>query len=164
MDADDLIGLATYLRDSRARFLTTFRALGWNEFARDRGATWGSSLAIFLHMLDDEEGWIQLAARGRSIANGPDRKATEYHGFDQVAEDDARVGAQTRAFLEQLRGTDLTREVEFAESDRTSRYPLERIVTHALVDEVAHLGELICLLWQLDVKPPYIDWLDYRPG
>lgn len=164
MDVEDLLALAAYLRDSRARFLATFRDLGWNEFTRDRGASYGSPLAIVLHMLDDEEGWLQYAARGRSIVGGPDRKPGDYRSFDQVAADDLRVGDGTRQFLEGLRGTDLAREVEFAETDRVSRYPLEKIVTHALVDEVAHLGELVCLLWQLDVKPPYLDWLDYAPG
>ena len=164
MDVEDLLALAAYLRDSRARFLATFRDLGWNEFTRDRGASYGSPLAIVLHMLDDEEGWLQYAARGRSIVGGPDRKPGDYRSFDQVAADDLRVGDGTRQFLEGLRGTDLACEVEFAETDRISRYPLEKIVTHALVDEVAHLGELVCLLWQLDVKPPYLDWLDYALG
>ena len=38
----------------------------------------------------------------------------------------------------------------------------ERIVLHAFVDELAHVGELVCLFWQMDVEPPFIDWIDFR--
>ena len=38
----------------------------------------------------------------------------------------------------------------------------ERIVLHAFVDELAHVGELVGLFWQMDVEPPFIDWIDFR--
>lgn len=151
-----------YLIETRARFLAKFRELGWAEFERNREATWGSMLGIFLHLLDDEEGWLQYAARGRSIVDAPDRNVAAYATFDQVAEDDRNVGAQTRSFLQGLRRDDLAREVEFRESSGSTRRRMDRILTHAFVDEVAHVGELVCLLWQMNVKPPYLDWLDHR--
>ena len=151
-----------YLIDTRARFLNKSREIGWEEFTRDRGASWGSMLGIFLHTLDDEEGWLQFAARGRSIVDGPDRRVEGYSTFDQVAEDHERVAAQTRAFLEQLTEEDLAKQVEFEWPGETARRTREKIATHAFIDELAHIGELICLLWQIQVKPPYIDWIDYH--
>jgi uncharacterized damage-inducible protein DinB len=119
-------------------------------------------LAVFLHMLDDEEGWLQFAARGRSLLDGPDRQPGAYGTFDQVAEDDARVGTRTREFLAGLTEADLGSSVAFQDSAGVARRTVEKIAMHAFVDELAHVGELICLLWQLGVKPPYIDWLDYH--
>ncbi len=153
-----------YLIDTRARFLDTFRKLGWDEFEKDRGATWGSMLAIFLHLLDNEEGWLQFAARGRSMLNAPDRKVADYASFEQLAADNAKVVAQTRAFVQSLTETELASEVEFHMPHETMHRTREKIVMHAFVDELAHLGEFVCLLWQLDVEPPFIDWLDYRVG
>ena len=156
-----------YLAESRARFLRRFRELGWAEFARDRHASWGSLLGLYLHQLDDEEGWLQFAARGRSTIDAPDRREEAYSTFEQLADDDARVTAQTRALLGAVTAEELGRVVEFGEPSGSTRRTMERIVMHAYVDELAHLGEMIALLWQLEVKPPYLDWIDYgveRPG
>jgi uncharacterized damage-inducible protein DinB len=151
-----------YLIDTRAKFLETFRSIGWEAFARDRGASWGSMLGIFLHVLDDEEGWLQYGARQGSILNGPDRKIPDYHDFDQLSSDNSKVAELTRSYLETLSDNDLSREIMLQLPDGIYRRRISKILEHAAVDELAHVGECICLLWQLDVKPPYIDWLDYR--
>lgn len=156
--------LFDYLIDTRAGFVAKFREIGWEEFVRDRGATWGSMRAIFLHLLDDEEGWLGFAAQGRSTVDAPDRKPDDYTTFEQVAEDNTRVGAATRALLGRVTEAALAQEVAFAERSGVTRRPMEKIMMHAFVDELAHLGELIALFWQLDVPPPYLDWLDYHVG
>ena len=150
-----------YLIETRRRFLEVFRGIGWEAFTKDRSATWGSMLGIFIHILDVEEGWLQCAARRGSVLDSPDRKAANYHNFDQLAADNSRVGELTREYLGTLKDADLVREVSFKERAGITRRKLEKILMHAAVDELAHVGEWICLLWQLDVKPPYIDWLDY---
>ena len=162
MTREDLQEIFEYLSDSRSRFLESFRKLGWAEFARDRGGSWGSMLLIFLHMLDDEEGWLQCAARGRSMREAPDRKPVAYAGFDDLLADNASVGAATRAYLAQLSEEDLHREVEISHGSGSDRRTVERIIRHAFIDELAHLGELVGFLWQVQVEPPFIDWLDYR--
>ncbi len=150
-----------YLIETRRRFLEVFRGIGWEAFTKDRGATWGSMLGVFIHILDVEEGWLQCAARRGSVIDAPDRKTGNYRDFDQLAADSSKVGELTRRYLETLKDADLSRELSFKESAGTTRRRLEKILAHAAVDELAHIGELICLLWQLGVKPPYIDWLDY---
>ena len=154
--------LFDYLSDTRSRFLKTFRELGWEAFSQDRGATWGSMLGIFLHILDVEEGWLQYGARMKSILNAPDRKIEDFQGFDQLAADNSKVSELTREYLAALEDEDLDQEVSFEEPAGQTRRRLGKIIGHAAVDELAHVGELICLLWQLDVKPPYLDWLDYH--
>ena len=85
-----------YLMETRTRFLEVFRGLGWEAFTKDRGATWGSMLGIFIHILDVEEGWLQYAARRGSTLDAPDRKVANYHDFDQLAADNSKVGELTR--------------------------------------------------------------------
>ena len=161
MEPEEIRQQFEYLIDSRARFLETFRTIGWAEFSKHRGATWGSMLAIFLHMLDDEEGWWQIARNGGSLAETPDRRPEAYRDFRQLSDDNARVGRLTRSRLAELSIDDLSRTVEFEARTPLSR-TFERIVMHAWVDEVAHLGEFVCLLWQMGVVPPFLDWLDYH--
>jgi len=162
MHASELQVWYEYLHDSRSQLLRASETLGWAEFGRDRGASWGSMLAVFLHVLDDEEGWLQYAARGRSLREGPDRKASGYSGFPALAADEGRVAAATRRFLESLTPQDLARELEISHGTGTDRRTVGKVVMHAFVDELAHLGELGGLLWQQGIEAPFIDWLDYH--
>ena len=151
-----------YLIESRSRFLETFRKIGWPEFSKDRGATWGSMLGIFLHILDDEEGWLQYGAKTGSVIGSPDRKVPDYDSFDRLEEDNSRVAMLTRTYLATLTEESLDREISLRLPDAVFRRKVSKILEHAAVDELAHVGEWVCLLWQLDVKPPFIDWLDYQ--
>jgi uncharacterized damage-inducible protein DinB len=151
-----------YLIETRGRFLETFRSIGWDAFANDRGATWGSMLAIFLHILDVEEAWLQYGARKGTTDNSPDRKVGEYHSFDKLFADNLKVGKDTKSYLETLNDEDLDRVITLKLADGTYQRKVSKILEHAAVDELSHVGEWICLLSQMDVKPPYIDWLDYR--
>ena len=58
MDPSDFVQISEFLIESRERFLDKFRKLGWDEVAKDRGATWNSMLGIFVHLLDVEESWL----------------------------------------------------------------------------------------------------------
>jgi uncharacterized damage-inducible protein DinB len=110
-----------YLIDTRARFLPTFEQLGWKEFQRDREASWGSMLGIFLHILDVEEGWWQIATRGGATSETPDRKTGDYSSFEQVKEDNERVGSLTRTRVANLTEADLNRTVDFRWPEPVSR-------------------------------------------
>jgi len=162
MDIVDVREQFEYMIETRIRFLETFRKIGWKEFSRNREATWGSMLGIFLHLLDDEEGWLQFGAKAGSILGGPDRKLGDYDNFERLEEDNSEVNRLTRKFLSTLTDDDLDREIPLTLPDGIIRRRISKILEHTFVDELAHVGEWVCLLWQLDVKPPYIDWLDYR--
>ncbi len=151
-----------YLIETRSKFLVTFQSIGWEAFSKDRGATWGSMLGIFLHILDDEEGWLQHGAKIGSVLGAPDRKTQDYNGFEKLTADNSKVDELTKAYLATLNDQDLDRMIELGVSDGIYRRKVSKILEHAFMDELAHVGEWICLLWQLDVKPPYIDWLDFR--
>ncbi|HYB03839.1 MAG TPA: DinB family protein [Nitrososphaerales archaeon] len=148
--------------DTRTRFLMKFREIGWEEFSKNREASWHSMFGIFLHILEVEESWLQFALQGLSPADSPSLDPTEYNNFDLITELNSRVSARTISVLERLKDEDLSKEIAFRESSGITARTTSRILMHAFVDEVAHVGELICLLWQEDAKPPYIDWLDFQ--
>ena len=53
----------------------------------------------------------------------------------------------------------MAREVLFDWTPGKARSSVEDVLVHAFIDELAHLGELICLMWQMDVKPPHVNWI-----
>jgi len=38
---------------------------------------------------------------------------------------------------------------------------VEGILIHVAFENVHHFGELIALLWQIDVEPPHMGWIAY---
>jgi uncharacterized damage-inducible protein DinB len=159
---DEARRLFDYLIDARERFLATFREIGWEEFSKDREASWHSMLGIFLHILEVEASWLHYALQGSPLADSRDLNPAEYSNFDQLTVLNSEISSKTIAILEGLKGQDLSMVVAFKERSGTTRRKKEKVLMHAFVDEIAHVGEFVCLLWQLDVKPPFIDWLDYQ--
>ena len=162
MNAKETSQLFDYLIDTRTKFLAKFRDVGWEAFTKNRQASWGSMLGIFLHILDVEDSWLHYALRGLALDALQSPDPAQYAGFERVNEYESRISTKTRALMAKLSDSDLEKEVEFKESTGTTRRAVSKIIMHAFIDELAHVGELICILWQLDVKPPYIDWLDYQ--
>jgi uncharacterized damage-inducible protein DinB len=162
MEPAEMQRMFDYLIDTRTRFLERFQELPWDAAIRDRGASWDSLVGILLHVLDDEEAWLQFAARGRALAEAPDRRVDAYSSWPEVRSDHEKVSSGTRDYLRGLTAVDLAEEVEFRESTGLTRRIRQTILLHAFVDELAHVGELVCLAWQEKLQPPFIDWIDYR--
>jgi uncharacterized damage-inducible protein DinB len=57
---------------------------------------------------------------------------------------------------------ELERKVEFS---RPGTPPMlvrvEDILIHAALENIHHFGELIAVLWQMDVEPPHMGWIGY---
>jgi len=158
MDVLDLVSLYEYMIESRERFLDAFRELGWEEVTKDRGATWNSMRGILVHMIEVEDSWIHYDLAGKPWPYG-DRDPSAFTTFDQIAAYHADLAGRTRAFLDGLSDESLAREVLFDWTPGKARSSVEDVLVHAFIDELAHLGELICLMWQMDVKPPHVNWI-----
>jgi len=58
-----------------------------------------------------------------------------------------------RAFFAHLTSDDLGREVSIP--DWCEKTSMEHVLLHTFLDEMAHLGEFVGLMWQMDVEPPF---------
>lgn len=158
MNVTDMRGLYGYVAESRQRFLAKFRDLGWEEVVRDRGATSESMHGIFVHMLEMEDSYIHYDIPGRPWPYG-DRDPSAFKTFDDVEGYDRDLAGRTRRYLKSLTTAALAGEVVL-EGDRGKlKSTVEHVLLHTFIDEVAHLGELVCLMWQLDAEPPFAGWL-----
>ncbi len=156
MNVEDLATFYEYLIESRRRFLDSYRELGWKEFVENREASWNSALGIFIHLVDVEDYWLHYILQGKRAPRQP--KATSFKSFNDVDAFETIVANKTRVLLAEMKASDLKKEVTFWPQHRR-KSPGENVFLHVLVDEIAHLGELICLMWQKDVRSPYQSWL-----
>ncbi len=150
MDASDISQLFAYMAASRRRFLAKFRDLGWEEVTRNREATHHSMRNILLHMLDVEDSYLQEAIQGRPVE---ELDPAQFETIERMEAHDREVARRTEEFFEKLAPEDLGREV-YVEWWKEG-YSMEHVLLHTFLDEMAHIGELICLMWQIDIEPPF---------
>jgi uncharacterized damage-inducible protein DinB len=116
---------------------------------------------VFVHILEVEDSWLHFDAAGLTWPFG-DRDPSAFKSFDEIETYDRELADKTRRLLENLKPEDLARQVIFEWRDGKVKSSFENVLIHAFIDELAHLGELVCLMWQLDVKPPWNDWMEGR--
>lgn len=159
MNRPDISRLYEYVILSRRKFLSQFRTLGWEEFVKNREASWNSLQGIFIHLLEVEDSWLHYAIAGKPWPFG-DREPTVFKNFDEVENYERDLTQRTRRLLADLNSEELSKEIEIDFSEGKEKRTMEDILIHAFIDEVAHLGEFVCLMWQMDLRPPFIDWID----
>jgi uncharacterized damage-inducible protein DinB len=158
MDAKRLVEYSQLLRD---RYLEQLARLPWEEVAKGRGASFDSLRNIFLHTVDAEDRLVNYVISGRT-KDWVSRGAEEFRDLDSVRKRAVEVESKTKAYLAQLTSAELDRKVEFG---RPGTPPMlvrvEDIMIHAALENMHHFGELIALLWQIDVEPPHMGWIGY---
>jgi len=152
MEASDISHLFRYIADSRRRFLTAFRKLGWEEVAKNREATHNSMHGIFIHMLEVEDSYLHYDIPGIPWPHG-ERDPVIFDTFDKMEAYDQAVAKKAEEFFAGLASEGLGRKVFIPDWDE--EMSVEHVLLHTFLDEMAHLGELVCLMWQIDVEPPF---------
>jgi uncharacterized damage-inducible protein DinB len=154
--------LFEYSQLVRSRFLEKLAALPWEEVTKSRGASFDSLRNVMLHTID-VEGWLFNVIIGQPkqwVSRNPD----EFHDLDSIRKSASEVESKVKAYLSSLTPAELERKVEFPR--RHSEAPplkirVDDILVHGAVENIYHFGELIALLWQMDVEPPFMGWIAY---
>ncbi len=117
-----------------------------------------------VHILNVEEVWLIYIVRGRNtdpelgaLFNDPTRHPTDWKTFDAYSK---RVWDGVNATTRGLTPRRL-REHVFAFWMR-GRYTVADGYLQATLEEAHHLGEIIGALWQDDLRPPDMTWIDVR--
>ena len=150
MDVTDLEQLFTYVADLRLRFLAKFRDLGWEEVSKNREATYNSMHDIFIHLLEVEDSYLHYDIPGKPWEDiDPDLFKT----FEDIEKYNREVADRAQAFFHELPPEDVGKEIEI--EGWTQNATIEQVLLHTFLDEIAHIGELIALMWQMDEEPPW---------
>jgi len=155
MDIKDLFEYNWYCR---RKFLECMGKLAWEEIVEDRGASFGSMRDIFLHSLEAEQGWLRHLAKGK-IGEWPSHDYDrDFKDIDAIRKYMEGVEAGGRAYFARIEHVDLERPPGWI---RTERYSVEDVLMHVVEEEIHHRGELICLMWQIDIEPPYTSYMEF---
>jgi uncharacterized damage-inducible protein DinB len=87
---------------------------------------------------------------------------SKFANINAVQEYADEVEGETNEYLKTLTDEKLQSVFEFKGWDgKIRRNNIEDILMHVIEEEIHHRGELLCIYWQNDIKPPYISYMGY---
>jgi uncharacterized damage-inducible protein DinB len=153
--------LMEYSHALRNRYLEQLDTLPWEEVVKSRGASYDSMRNILLHTLDAEDRMVNYVIPGR-VKDWVSRIPDDFKDITSVRKRVKEVESKTNVYVAKITPAELERKVDYL---RPGVPPLkvrvEDILVHVVLENVHHFGELIALLWQIDVEPPHMGWIAY---
>ena len=145
----------------RNRYLERLATLPWEEVVKSRGASFDSFRNILLHTLDAEDRMVNYVIPGR-VKDWVSRSPDEFQDIASIRKRVEEVESKTKTYVARITPAELERKVELS---RVGMPPVqvrvEDILVHVVFENIHHFGELIALLWQIDVEPPHMGWIAY---
>jgi uncharacterized damage-inducible protein DinB len=158
MNIKNLFGYNWY---SRRKILKSMAEISWKNVVESCGASFDCMRDIFIHSLQAEQFWIRrLSGKNtEEIFKTPFSKFADINTIQKYADE---VEAETNEYLKTLTDDKLQSIFEFKAWDgKPDRKKIEDILMHVIEEEIHHRGELLCIYWQNDIKPPYTSYVGY---
>ena len=148
--------LLEYNETVRRRYFEKLGALSWKVFIKNREASFESIRNIFIHTLGAIDYWLDFL-QGQNLRSK--RKFEDYKTFKEVRNYMEHVEKRTHDYLNSLTTGQLEKTYAVTDDDGKSfEVTTTDILIHIFEEEVHHRGEVIALLWQMNVEPPQMGW------
>ncbi len=157
MEAIKLLDYSQYLRHN---YLEALDKLPWDEVVRNRDASFSSLRNIHLHCVSVLDFYVNHVIQGDP--NYPRINYDDYDNMEKIKTYSKQVESKANAYLSTVTPTELSRKIERKQRDgSTFTVSVEDIMVDLFQEETHHRGELIALLWQMDISPPHAGWTQY---
>jgi uncharacterized damage-inducible protein DinB len=148
--------LLKYNEAVRHRYFEVFCKLSWDEFAKNREASFHSMKNTFVHTLRAIDYWLDFLQKQNLHSK---RKYEEYKTPDQVKAYMEHVEKRTHKYLNSLSAEKLQKTYKIKnDNGKTQKIAAEDVLIHVFEEEVHHRGKLNALLWQMGIDPPSKGW------
>jgi uncharacterized damage-inducible protein DinB len=148
--------LLDYNAEVRRRYLATLTTLPWTEVIKNREASWHSLRNILIHTMGAMNHWLNFL-EDRKV--NLQRQFDDYNSINEVQEYTEQVQARMRKYLDSLSQEGLLKKYRVTnDAGENVEITTEDVLIHVFEEEVHHRGELIALLWQMNVEPPLMGW------
>lgn len=154
--------LFTYNQRLFERYARFARRLPWEDAIRNRETGHQSLFATLVHILQVHEVWICYIMQHRDtdeelekLFEDPARKPKDWEQFQRYQR---RVWKGVNRFLAGLTPRAMSRTVHAFWMP--GKYVLSDGLMQTTFEQAHHIGEFIGALWQQDVKPPDMTWIE----
>jgi len=158
--ADDFRRIFRYNENVLQAFFNALNQLPWDVLSKNMEASHHSMKNIIIHILTVYNGWVNYNVLGKSDSIPWEEHDYEnYHSIKQIQDFMSKVMQGVQRFMEGLNDSTLTKKITapWMEGD----HDLSDVLMQITFEQAHHLGELIALLWQLNIEPPPMTWIDY---
>ena len=160
MEPSDIKELFMYNHIIRQSYIDEFQKnIPWQEMVRNHDIAWLSLKDTLLHIIWVEDTWINYSIQGLEDPNRP-FNYSKYQTWNSIIEYNSRIISKVDEYLSNIKLEDLDRKVWRINKDgirRTSR--IKDVLIHVVTEELHHRGEIIAILWQMNIEPPDMGWL-----
>jgi uncharacterized damage-inducible protein DinB len=152
--------LIEYSQFLRHKYLETISKLPWEDIIEDRGASFPSLRDVYLHMVFVVDAYINYVLQGNP--NYPGIDYNEYDSIEKIKKYLEQVESKANAYLSKVTPAELARKIERKKKDGSLFYlSVEDLLLDFFQEETHHRGELMALLWQMDVEPPHTGFIQF---
>ncbi len=156
--ADDVRKIYAYNFAVLDAFARKLDRLPWPVVSKDRGVTWHSMAGVYHHITRVYDAWLNYTVQGKMADWSMSRR--RWDSFTSMAEIRAsleKVRARIDPFLDGLKDAELRRKVKAEWQPKACS--LADALAQVTLEQGHHLGEIIAMLWQEDIRPPEMTWL-----
>jgi uncharacterized damage-inducible protein DinB len=158
MEVKDLI---RYNHIVRELYLDAMSKMPWERVVESRGLSFDSMRGVFLHLTLVEDRWINYTITGR-LHQWVDLDFDAFKDVDSLKSYILRVQANTERYLEGLLAEELGRQIVVPWGDKPdTKITVEKALTHMVLEDMIHYGELSAAFWQKGLEAPYMGFWRY---
>ena len=86
-----------------------------------------------------------------------------FKNMDALKKYMSHVKENTESYLDKLSAEGLNHQIEVPWGEKPySKVSLETVLTHMVIEDMIHYGELSAVLWQMGLEPPYMGFWRYK--
>ncbi len=156
--------LYQYASRVRRSFAQKLAQLPWDEVKKNREASLHSMRNILIHTIDNEDWIVNWVIQNRSQDYVRSKKSDDYSDMKMILDHLDEVEKKTKTYFAKADEAELGRRTDFILSSG-DRFDLsvEECLFQSITEQLFHMGELIALLWQQDIRPPNMQWFWNNP-
>ena len=160
MEIDDFKELFAYNHTIRQNYIDTFKQkLTWEDMVGNRETAWLSLKDTLLHIIWAEDSWINYSIQDLHDPNRPFHYE-KYNSWSLIDNYNFNCISKVNSYLKSLKPKDLYKPVSRINKDGIRRTTMVRdVLIHVMTEELHHRGEIIAILWQMNMQPPDMGWL-----
>jgi uncharacterized damage-inducible protein DinB len=146
----------------RGLYFDAFAKLPWYEVAANKGLSFDSMRNVFLHLTYVEDRWISCIIPGR-LKEIVEMDFDVFKDLEALKNYMQQTAKNTENYLAKLSAEELKREVVVPWGDKPrTKITVETGLTHMVIEDMIHYGELSAALWQMGLDAPYLGFWRYK--